>query len=36
MSNLAIFVFGCLVILFVAAAVGILLWGAYREKDLPS
>mgnify|MGYP006908287045 CR=1 FL=1 len=32
--ELTIFIFGCLVTLFVGAAVGLLLWGAYREQDV--
>ena len=28
----AVFLFGCIVTLFVSAAVGLLLWGAYQEK----
>lgn len=34
MSDVVIFVFGCFVTLFVGAAVALLLWGAYREKDV--
>ena len=35
-GELALFVFGSVVTLFVAAAVGLLLWGAHRERDLES
>ena len=31
-AELAIFLFGCLVTLFVGAAVGLLLWGAHEER----
>jgi hypothetical protein len=34
MTDAAIFVFGCIVMLVVGAAFGVLLWGAYREKDV--
>jgi hypothetical protein len=33
-AELAIFLFGCFLTLFVGSAVGLLLWGAYREKDV--
>ncbi len=33
-SDLAIFLFGCVVTLFVGAAVSLLVWGAAKEKDL--
>ncbi len=33
-QEFAIFIFGCFVTVFVGAAVGLLLWGAYREKDV--
>jgi hypothetical protein len=33
-SDLAIFLFGCVVTLFVGSAVGLLVWGAAKEKDL--
>ncbi len=29
-----VFIFGCIVTVFVTAAVVLLTWGAYRQKDL--
>ncbi len=39
MSQLALFLFGCLVTMVVASAVGLLMWGAANEPEdgeLPS
>jgi hypothetical protein len=33
-DDFAIFVFGCIVTLFVSAAVGILIYGAHQERDV--
>ena len=33
-SDATIFLFGCIVTIFVAAAVGLLIWGAARETDV--
>ena len=33
-SDLAIFLFGVVVTAFVGSAVGLLVWGAAKEKDL--
>ena len=34
MSNVALFIFGCIVTAFVGVAVGILLWAANKEREL--
>ena len=33
-QELAIFIFGCVVTMFVGSAVALLMWGAYRQKDV--